>query len=306
MNGRDLESRLMASLPALRGRLKAEAPLKDLTWFRAGGPAEVLYSPADESDLAYFMKATPTDIPVTVIGLGSNLLVRDGGIAGVVIRLGRGFGEITIEDGHRVRAGTAVPDVKVARAAADAGIGGLSFYRGIPGCVGGALRMNGGAHGRETKEVVIEARAVDRKGTIHVLPVAELGYAYRHCGAPEDFIFTEALFQGEPGEPEKILAEMDDIAAYREGAQPIKSRTGGSTFKNPPGHKAWQLIDRAGCRGLSVGDAKVSEMHCNFLINEGNATGADIERLGETVRARVKETSGVELEWEIKRLGIPA
>jgi UDP-N-acetylmuramate dehydrogenase len=306
LNGRDLESRLMASLPALRGRLKAEAPLKDLTWFRAGGPAEVLYSPADESDLAYFMKATPTDIPVTVIGLGSNLLVRDGGIAGVVIRLGRGFGEITIEDGHRVRAGTAVPDVKVARAAADAGIGGLSFYRGIPGCVGGALRMNGGAHGRETKEVVIEARAVDRKGTIHVLPVAELGYAYRHCGAPEDFIFTEALFQGEPGEPEKILAEMDDIAAYREGAQPIKSRTGGSTFKNPPGHKAWQLIDRAGCRGLSVGDAKVSEMHCNFLINEGNATGADIERLGETVRARVKETSGVELEWEIKRLGIPA
>jgi UDP-N-acetylmuramate dehydrogenase len=224
----------------------------------------------------------------------------------VVIRLGRAFGEITIEDGHRVRAGTAVPDVKVARAAADAGIGGLSFYRGIPGCVGGALRMNGGAHGRETKEVVIEARAVDRKGTIHVLPVAELGYAYRHCGAPEDFIFTEALFQGEPGEPEKILAEMDDIAAYREGAQPIKSRTGGSTFKNPPGHKAWQLIDRAGCRGLSVGDAKVSEMHCNFLINEGNATGADIERLGETVRARVKETSGVELEWEIKRLGIPA
>ena len=306
MNGRDLESRLMASLPALHGRLKAEAPLKDLTWFRAGGPAEVLYSPADESDLAYFMKATPTDIPVTVIGLGSNLLVRDGGIAGVVIRLGRGFGEITIEDGHRVRAGTAVPDVKVARAAADAGIGGLSFYRGIPGCVGGALRMNGGAHGRETKEVVIEARAVDRRGTIHVLPVAELGYAYRHCGAPEDFIFTEALFQGEPGEPEKILAEMDDIAAYREGAQPIKSRTGGSTFKNPPGHKAWQLIDRAGCRGLSVGDAKVSEMHCNFLINEGNATGADIERLGETVRARVKETSGVELEWEIKRLGIPA
>jgi UDP-N-acetylmuramate dehydrogenase len=231
--------------------------------------------------------------------------VRDGGIEGVVIRLGRGFGEVKVEEGHRLRAGAAVPDVKVARAAADAGIAGLSFYRGIPGCVGGALRMNGGAHGRETKEVVIEARAIDRKGQLHLFPVAELHYEYRHCGAPEDFIFTEALFQGEAGEPEKILAEMDGIAAYREQAQPIKSRTGGSTFKNPPGHKAWQLIDAAGCRGLSVGDARVSEMHCNFLINEGKASGADLEELGETVRARVKETSGVELEWEIKRLGVP-
>jgi UDP-N-acetylmuramate dehydrogenase len=306
LNGAALESRLVASLPELRGRLKAEAPLKDLTWFRAGGPAEVLYSPADEADLAYFLKTAPSDIPVTIIGLGSNLLVRDGGIEGVVIRLGRGFGEIKVEDGSRLRAGAAVPDVKVARAAADAGIAGLSFYRGIPGCVGGALRMNGGAHGRETKEVVVEARAVDRQGNIHVLPVPELHYQYRHCGAPEDFIFTEALFQGEPGEPAAILAEMDGIAAYREEVQPIKSRTGGSTFKNPPGKKAWQLIDAARCRGLSVGDAKVSEMHCNFLINEGNASGADIEKLGETVRARVKQTSGVELEWEIKRLGIPA
>jgi UDP-N-acetylmuramate dehydrogenase len=297
---------LTAALPELRGRLKAEASLKDLTWFRAGGPAEVLYSPADEADLAYFLAHTPRDLPVTVIGLGSNLLVRDGGIEGVVIRLGRGFGEIEIEQGCRLRVGAAVPDVKVARAAADAGIAGLSFYRGIPGCVGGALRMNGGAHGRETKEVLAEARAVDRNGAIHVLPVAELHYAYRHCGAPDDFIFTEALFQGEPGEPAKILAEMDDIAAYREEVQPIKSRTGGSTFKNPPGKKAWQLIDAAGCRGLAVGDAKVSEMHCNFLINEGSASGADLETLGETVRARVKQTSGVELEWEIKRLGIPA
>jgi UDP-N-acetylmuramate dehydrogenase len=306
VNGADLKTRLAACLPELRGRLQPEAPLKDFTWFRAGGPAEILYSPADETDLAYFMQKTPANIPVTVIGLGSNLLVRDGGIEGVVIRLGRGFGEIKIEEGHRLRVGAAVPDVKVARAAADAGISGLSFYRGIPGCVGGALRMNGGAHDRETKEVLVEARAVDRHGDIHVLPVAELGYAYRHCGAPEDFIFTEALFQGEPGEPAAILAEMDGIAAYREEVQPIKSRTGGSTFKNPPGHKAWQLIDAAGCRGLSVGDAKVSEMHCNFLINEGNATGADLETLGETVRARVKETSGVELEWEIKRLGLPA
>jgi UDP-N-acetylmuramate dehydrogenase len=305
MNGPALETRLTAALPELRGRLKAEAALKDLTWFRTGGPAEVLYSPADEGDLAYFLKHTPRDIQVTVIGLGSNLLVRDGGIEGVVIRLGRGFGEIDVEEGYKLRVGAAVPDVKVARAAADAGIAGLSFYRGIPGCVGGALRMNGGAHARETKEVLTAARAVDRNGESHVLPVAELHYAYRYCGAPDDYIFTEALFQGEPGDPAKILAEMDDIAAYREEVQPIKSRTGGSTFKNPPEHKAWQLIDAAGCRGLAVGDAKVSEMHCNFLINEGNASGADLETLGETVRARVKETSGVELEWEIKRLGVP-
>lgn len=306
MNGGRLLAKLTANLPELRGRLTAEAPLKEYTWFRVGGPAEVLYSPADEADLAYVLKHLPADIPVTNIGLGSNLLVRDGGIEGIVIRLGRGFGEINIEEGSRLRAGTAVPDVKVARAAADAGISGLSFYRGIPGSVGGALRMNGGAHGKETCEVLVEARAVDRHGNIHVLPVADLHYSYRHCGAPEDFIFTEALFQGEPGDPAKILAEMDEIAAYREEVQPIKSRTGGSTFKNPPGHKSWQLIDAAGCRGLSIGDAKVSEMHCNFLINEGNATAADIETLGETVRARVKATSGVELEWEIKRLGIPA
>ena len=293
-------------MPDLRGRLSGDAPLKDYTWFRVGGPAEVLYSPADEADLAYFRKTLPANTPMTMVGHGSNLLVRDGGIDGVVIRLGRGFGEIKVEDGHRLRVGTAVPDVKVARAAADAGIAGLSFYRGIPGGVGGALRMNGGAHGRETCEVLVEARAVDRDGNIHVLPLADFHYAYRHCGAPGDYIFTEALFQGEPGEPEKILAEMDDIAAYREEVQPIKSRTGGSTFKNPPGNKSWQLIDAAGCRGLTVGGAKVSELHCNFLINEGEATAADIETLGETVRARVKETSGVELEWEIKRLGKPA
>jgi UDP-N-acetylmuramate dehydrogenase len=303
VNGAKLLESLTPRLPDLRGRLAADAPLKDYTWFRVGGPAELLYSPADEADLAYFLKRLPADMPVTNIGLGSNLLVRDGGIEGVVVRLGRGFGEIKVEDGHRLRVGAAVPDVKVARVAADAGIAGLSFYRGIPGSVGGALRMNGGAHGRETCEVLVEARAVDRQGDIHVLPVADFHYRYRHCGAPDDYIFTEALFQGEPGEPAKILAEMDGIAAYREEVQPIKSRTGGSTFKNPPGNKSWQLIDAAGCRGLAVGDAKVSELHCNFLINEGNATAADIETLGETVRARVKETSGIELEWEIKRLG---
>jgi UDP-N-acetylmuramate dehydrogenase len=299
-----LAAELASDLPQLRGRLSSGVVLADYTWFRVGGPAEVLYTPADEADLAYFMANTPPAVPVTVIGLGSNLLVRDGGIRGVVMRLGRGFGDVKVEAGSRLRAGTAVPDVKIARAAADAGISGLSFYRGIPGCVGGALRMNGGAHGRETCEVVVEARAVDRRGKLHVLPVAELHYSYRHCGAPEDFVFTEALFQGEPGDPAAILAEMDDIAAYREEAQPIKSRTGGSTFKNPPGRKSWQLIDAAGCRGLRVGGAHVSEMHCNFLINDENATAADLEALGETVRARVKATSGVDLEWEIKRLGV--
>lgn len=306
MNGAELLAKLTASLPDLRGRLTAEALLSNYTWFRVGGPAEVLYVPADEADLAYFMKGLSVDIPITMVGLGSNLLVRDGGIEGVVIRLGRGFGEIKIEEGSRLRTGTAVPDTILAHAAADAGIAGLSFYRGIPGCVGGALRMNGGAHGSETCELLAEARAVDRQGNVHVLSVADFHYAYRHCGTPADFIFTEALFQGAPGDPAKILAEMDDIAAYREEVQPIKSRTGGSTFKNPPGKKSWQLIDAAGCRGLKIGDAKVSELHCNFLINEGEATAADIEKLGETVRARVQETSGVELEWEIKRLGIPA
>jgi UDP-N-acetylmuramate dehydrogenase len=300
-----LAADLASGLPQLRGRLSSGVTLADYTWFRVGGPAEVLYSPADEADLAYFLANTPAELPITIIGLGSNLLVRDGGIAGIVIRLGRGFGEVRIEEGARLRAGAAVPDVKVARAAADAGISGLSFYRGIPGCVGGALRMNGGAHGRETCEVVVEVRAVDRKGGVHVLPVAALHYAYRHCGAPADLIFTEALFQGDPGEPASILAEMEDIAAYREEAQPIKSRTGGSTFKNPPNNKAWQLIDAAGCRGMRVGGAHVSEMHCNFLINDEGATAADLEELGETVRARVKQTSGVELEWEIKRLGVP-
>lgn len=300
-----LAAELAAGLPKLRGRLTPGVSLADLTWFRVGGPAEVLFSPADEADLAYFMAHTPSSVPVTIVGLGSNLLVRDGGIAGVVIRLGKGFGDIKIQEGSRLRAGTAVPDVKVARAAADAGISGLSFYRGIPGCVGGALRMNGGAHGTETCEVVREVRAVDRQGKLHILPVAELHYTYRHCGAAEDLIFTEALFQGTPGDPAKILAEMDDIAAYREQAQPIKSRTGGSTFKNPPGNKAWQLIDAAGCRGLRIGDAHVSEMHCNFLINDDKASAADLEKLGETVRAQVKAKSGIELEWEIKRLGIP-
>lgn len=302
----DITSELTAHLPKLRGRLKANAPLSDITWFRVGGPAQVLFTPADKDDLAYFFSGLSAAVPVTIIGLGSNLLVRDGGIPGVVIRLGRGFAQVVVEDGHRVRAGSAVPDVKVARAAADAGIAGLTFYRGIPGSVGGALRMNGGAHGRETKDVLVEARAVDRAGKVHVLSNADMKFTYRHCGVPEGFIFTEALFQGEKGERAEIQAEMNEVAEYREQAQPVKARTGGSTFKNPPGQSAWKLIDAAGCRGLRIGNASVSEKHCNFLINEGGASGSDIEELGETVRARVKENSGVELEWEIRRLGLNA
>ncbi|MBZ0148367.1 MAG: UDP-N-acetylmuramate dehydrogenase, partial [Pseudorhodoplanes sp.] len=238
--------------------------------------------------------------------LGSNLIVRDGGVPGVTIRLGRGFNEVAVEAGHRIRTGTAVPDVKIARAAQEAAIAGLSFMRGIPGGIGGALRMNGGAYGRETKDALIEARGVDRQGNIRVFSNADMHYTYRHCGAPEDVIFTQALFQGSPGDKDVIAAEMDKITEAREATQPIKSRTGGSTFKNPPGHKAWQLIDAAGCRGLRNGDAQVSELHCNFLINHGNATGAEIEALGETVRERVKANSGVMLEWEIKRIGVPA
>jgi len=301
----DITEDLAARLPDLRGRLAGNFPLSDITWFRVGGPAQILFTPADEDDLAYFMAGLAAGVPVTIIGLGSNLLVRDGGIEGVVVRLGRGFGEIGAEEECHLRAGAAAPDVKVARAAADAGIAGLSFYRGIPGCVGGALRMNGGAHGSETKDVLVEARAVDRAGKVHVLGVGEMDYSYRHCGAPSDFIFTQALFRGKPGDRADILAEMDGVAEYRAEAQPVKARTGGSTFKNPEGHSAWKLIDAAGLRGFRVGGAMVSEKHCNFLINEGEATAADIEQLGETIRERVKETSGISLEWEIRRLGIP-
>ena len=295
---------LLKRLPQVRGRLDANANLADLTWFRAGGPAEVLFTPADEADLADFLKGTPEDIPVYVIGVGSNLLVRDGGVPGVVIRLGKGFGEISEEPGHRVRAGTAALDVRVARFAHEKSIDALTFLRGIPGTIGGALRMNAGAYGGETKDILIEARAVDRSGNIHVLSNADMKYTYRHCGAPEDLIFTEAVFQGRPGDPAEIQAAMDKITTSREATQPIKSRTGGSTFKNPPGNKSWQLIDKAGMRGFAVGPAKVSDLHCNFLINEGGATAAQIEELGETVRAKVKETSGIELDWEIKRIGL--
>jgi UDP-N-acetylmuramate dehydrogenase len=301
----DITAELKSAMPELRGRLIPNAPMADITWFRAGGPAQVLFTPQDEADLAHFLKHAPRDLPVFVIGLGSNLLVRDGGVAGVVIRLGRGFGDVVVEPGHKIRTGTVVPDVKVARAAGDAGIAGLHFYRGIPGSIGGALRMNAGAHGTETKDCLIGARAVDRAGNVHVLTLADMKFTYRHCGIPSDWIFTEATYQGTPGDPAEIQKHMQEVADYREANQPIKERTGGSTFKNPPGNSSWKLIDAAGCRGFRVGGAKVSEMHCNFLINDQGATGEDIERLGETVRARVKAHSGVTLEWEIIRLGQP-
>ena len=304
----DLTSDIRAAAPDLRGRLLANQDLSGLTWFRVGGPAQLLFTPADEDDLAYLLSRLPEDVPVTVVGLGSNLIVRDGGIPGLVVRLGgKGFAEISREPGDRLRAGTAVPDVKVARAAADAALEGLAFYRGIPGSIGGALRMNAGAHGGETTDVLVEARGVTRKGELVTLSHAQMGFTYRNSAeSTREIIFTSALFQGRPGEQAAIQAEMDRVTQAREAAQPIKERTGGSTFKNPEGGKAWKLIDAAGCRGLRVGGAQVSEMHCNFLINTGGATAADVEGLGEEVRRRVKESSGFELQWEIKRLGVAA
>jgi UDP-N-acetylmuramate dehydrogenase len=301
----DIAADLESCMPELRGGLSANAPLKDMTWFRVGGPAQILFRPADEADLAYFLANAPDELPVTVIGLASNLLVRDGGVPGVVVRLARGFSQVIVEGATDLRVGTAVPDVKVARAAADAGIAGLSFYRGIPGSIGGALRMNAGAHGTETKDVLVSARAVSPDGEVHVLSLANMGFAYRHSGVPADWIFTEALFRGVPGDKAAILEAMEEVADYRETHQPTRERTGGSTFKNPDGLSAWQLVDSAGCRGLRVGGATVSEMHCNFLINDRDATAEDIERLGETVRARVLASAGVSLSWEIKRIGVP-
>jgi len=299
----DIVADLKARMPELRGRLLANQSLAELTWFRVGGPAQVFYIPEDENDLAYFLRNLPIEIPVYVIGAGSNLIVRDGGVPGVIIRLGRGFNEVKIEDGQRIRAGAAMLDVKVAREAQKAGIAGLAFYSGIPGSIGGALRMNGGAYGGETKDVLIEARGVDRTGKPKIYTNAEMEFSYRHCGVSEDVIFTSALFRGRAGDPAAIATEMAEIKVRREKSQP-RNRTGGSTFKNPPGKSAWKLVDEAGCRGLTIGGAQVSPLHSNFLISSDSARAADIEMLGETVRERVKAHSGIELEWEIKRIGI--
>jgi UDP-N-acetylmuramate dehydrogenase len=292
----------MGRLPPVRGRLTPNAAIGPMTWFRVGGPAEVLFRPVDEADLADFLKALPAGVPVTVLGVGSNLLVRDGGVPGVTIRLGRGFAEVTAED-EQVRAGAGALDLNVALTAAEAGVAGLEFLSGVPGTIGGGLRMNAGAYGGEVKDILVEAGAVDRSGTVHRVPAAELGLSYRHSDAPNDWIFTGAVLRGRRGDPAEIAARMDEIKAAREASQPIRTRTGGSTFANPPGDSAWRLIDAAGCRGLTRGGATVSEKHTNFLINTGNASAADIEGLGEEVRRRVHAQFGVVLEWEIRHVG---
>ena len=301
----DIVGDLRALAPGLRGRLVGNAPIAEATWFRVGGSAQVLASPADEEDLACLLSLLPREIPVTTIGLGSNLIVRDGGIEGVVIRLGgRAFGAIEFSSGAKVVVGAAAPDQRVAKAAAEVGVAGLAFLRGVPGSVGGALRMNAGAHGGEVRDALIEARGIDRSGGRRTFSNPDMGFAYRHASAPSDLIFTSATFQGRPGDPAAIEAEMERITRAREASQPIREKTGGSTFKNPAGFKAWELIDKAGCRGLRIGGAQVSAMHCNFLINLGHATAADLESLGEEVRRRVFETSGIALEWEIVRMGV--
>jgi UDP-N-acetylmuramate dehydrogenase len=304
-SGETLLKKLDGRLSGLRGRMMPDTGMDKITWFRAGGPAQVLFQPADEEDLSEFLKAVPEEIPLLVVGIGSNLLVRDGGIPGFVVRLSaKGFGEVERVSETRLRAGTATPDKRVAAAALEAGLSGFHFYHGNPGGIGGALRMNAGANGVETRERVVEVRALDRKGELHVLSNADMGYAYRHSSASPDLIFTSALFEGIPGDREEIQKAMDEVQNHRETVQPVREKTGGSTFKNPEGTSAWKEIDKAGCRGLRVGGAQMSEMHCNFMINTGNATGHDLETLGETVRAKVYENSGIRLHWEIKRLGL--
>lgn len=294
----------MTIMPPLRGTLDQGASLADFIWFRTGGDAEWLARPADAEALADFLKALDPAVPVFPIGVGSNLIVRDGGVPGVTVRLPKSFAKVSAGTDHRVRAGGAAMGITVASAARDAGIAGLEFLRGIPGTVGGAVRMNAGAYGRDTSDILVEVTVVLRDGRLETWPAAKLGYSYRHSELPEGAVVVEAVFQGTPGDPVAIGAEMDRIAAEREASQPLRSRTGGSTFKNPEGHKAWALVDAARCRGLRRGDAQVSEKHCNFLLNLGAATSADIEALGEEVRDKVKAQSGVTLEWEIQRVGV--
>ncbi|HEV2263302.1 MAG TPA: UDP-N-acetylmuramate dehydrogenase [Stellaceae bacterium] len=302
---REPTPRLIERLPRVRGRLTENAPLAQLTWFRVGGAAEVMFRPADLDDLAAFLAGKPKGVPITVIGVASNLLIRDGGVPGVVIRLGRGFVDVvTTED--EITAGAGALDLNVALAACTAGIADLEFLSGIPGTVGGGLRMNAGAYGREFKDALREVTALDGDGHRHDLEPGEMDLSYRHCGVPADWIFVTARLKGRRDDPSAIGARMAAIQAQREATQPIRARTGGSTFANPPGHKAWELIDRAGCRGLTRGGAAVSDKHTNFLINTGHATAADLEALGEEVRRRVRDKTGIGLEWEIKRIGVPA
>jgi UDP-N-acetylmuramate dehydrogenase len=296
---------LIANLPPVRGRLSENASLANVTWFGVGGPAEIMFKPADADDLAMFLKAKPKGFPVTVIGVGSNLLVRDGGVPGVVIRLGREFAKIAVNHADII-CGAGALDGSVARAAQEAGVTGLEFLSGVPGTIGGALRMNAGAYGVEMHNVVVGAVALDADGNCQELSAEALGFSYRKSAVPEGWIFTEAHLRGHAGQAADIQARMDDIKNAREDSQPLRTKTGGSTFKNPRGLKAWKLIDEAGCRGLRIGGAQVSEKHCNFLINDGDATAADLEALGEEVRRRVMETSGIELQWEIRRIGVSA
>jgi UDP-N-acetylmuramate dehydrogenase len=302
---------LITQLPPVRGKYIEAAPLKDITWLRVGGPADVLYIPADEADLARFLAETPDEIPVHVLGAGSNTLVRDGGVPGVVIRLGPGFAKTQVLDCSRLRAGAGALDKMVAKAAAKAGLAGLEYLVGVPGTIGGALRMNAGCYDQETSDVIVEAIALDRSGRRIIATPQELAYSYRHCAAPEDWIFTEAVFQGTPDDPAAITQRMDAITARRETTQPIREKTSGSTFANPdpPGtpnqRKSWELIDSVGGRGFTVGGAHFSQQHCNFLINDGSASAADLEQVGETVRARVREQHGIDLRWEVRRIGVP-
>ncbi|WP_294316226.1 UDP-N-acetylmuramate dehydrogenase [uncultured Sphingomonas sp.] len=296
----------MSALPPVRGRLTEGAALAPLVWFKAGGNAQWLFEPKDTDDLSAFLAALDPAVPVMALGLGSNLIVRDGGVPGVVVRLGKAFAQVERRDDVSLRCGGGASGILVSSTARDAGIGGVEFLRSIPGTVGGFVRMNGGAYGREVKDVLIEADVVLRSGERVTLGLADLGYTYRHSALPEGAVVVSAAFRGEPAEPAVIQAEMDRIASAREASQPLRSKTGGSTFKNPDGHKAWALVDAAGCRGLRRGDAQVSEKHCNFLLNLGSASSADIEGLGEEVRDKVKAQSGVTLEWEIQRVGVAA
>ena len=296
----------LATLPKVRGRLSADAPLAPLVWFKSGGAAEWLFEPKDVEDLQAFLADLHPSVPVMALGLGSNLIVRDGGVPGVVVRLGKPFATVERLDATTLRCGGGASGILVSSTARDAGIAGVEFLRSIPGTVGGFVRMNGGAYGREVQDILVDCEVVLRSGQLLRLAPEALGYTYRHSELPDGAVVVSATFRGQPGEPAAIQAEMDRIAAAREESQPLRSRTGGSTFKNPPGTKAWQVINQAGCRGLRVGEAQVSEKHCNFLLNLGGASSADIEELGEEVRRRVLADSGVELEWEIQRVGVQA